>query len=80
MTDMEVDDLQATGAKEKDKGKKDGKKRFEVKKVYSLPIYLLPSLSPLTFLCPSGMPYRYGRGVSEPVRTHSHKSSINPFA
>lgn len=33
MADMEVDDPQGAEIDSKDKGKKDGKKRFEVKKV-----------------------------------------------
>jgi hypothetical protein len=40
---MDVDDTPATGAKGKDKGKKDGKKRFEVKKVFMAQYIIIPS-------------------------------------
>ena len=56
---MDVDEPQVKVKKE---GKDSNKPKFEVKKVG---VHALPRVSPLKVNLCSGMPYRFGRGVSD---------------
>jgi hypothetical protein len=70
MTDMEVDDLQTTGAKDKDKGKKEGKKRFEVKKVLTFNLPLTNTLTSDCFVLQWNAVSLWAWGMRAP--THAH--------